>query len=109
MERRAQSFDLYFLHRPGVCHAEMSGKGSSGGGTGLSKEDTKTEHPLQAILLCDAWGEEQRWGPLVRRKRTDDEEYEDLPVGGEQRPWVSASVRDHHRAEPCDGIRLPLA
>jgi translation initiation factor eIF-2B subunit epsilon len=58
-------------------------------GAALAKEDTKTEHPLQAILLADAWGEEQRWGPLVRRKRTDDEEYEDKEVGGEQRPWVS--------------------
>ncbi|BGP38404.1 translation initiation factor eIF-2B epsilon subunit, GEF [Rhodotorula kratochvilovae] len=54
---------------------------------GLSKEDTKTEHPFQAIVLCDGWGEEQRWGPLVRRKRTDDEEFEELDVGGEQRPW----------------------
>lgn len=65
----------------------MSSKASTG--AALSKEDTKTEHPLQAILLADAWGEEQRWGPLVRRKRTDDEEYEDKEVGGEQRPWVS--------------------
>ncbi|GAA5949819.1 hypothetical protein JCM21900_004211 [Sporobolomyces salmonicolor] len=54
---------------------------------GLSKEDTKTDHPLQAIVLCDPWGEEQRWGPMVRRKRTDDEEYDDADVGGEQRPW----------------------
>ncbi|GAA5909439.1 hypothetical protein JCM5296_000571 [Sporobolomyces johnsonii] len=54
---------------------------------GLSKEDTKTDHPLQAIVLCDPWGEEQRWGPLVRRKRTDDEEYNEADVGGEQRPW----------------------
>ncbi|GAA5998409.1 translation initiation factor eIF2B catalytic subunit epsilon [Rhodotorula paludigena] len=54
---------------------------------GLSKEDTKTEHPFQAIVLCDGWGEDERWGPLVRRKRTDDEEFDDLDVGGEQRPW----------------------
>lgn len=57
-------------------------------GKGLSKEDTKTEHPFQAIVLCDPWGEEQRWGPLVRRARTEDEEYDDLDVGGEQRPFV---------------------
>lgn len=57
-------------------------------GQGLSKEDTKTEHPLTAVVLCDAWGDEARWGPLVRRKRTDDEEYEEAEVGGEQRPWV---------------------
>ncbi|SCV74138.1 BQ2448_6570 [Microbotryum intermedium] len=56
-------------------------------GGALSKEDTKQEHPLQAIVLCDGWGEEERWGPLVRRKRTDEEEYDDAPVGGEQRPW----------------------
>ncbi|TNY22364.1 hypothetical protein DMC30DRAFT_392369 [Rhodotorula diobovata] len=56
-------------------------------GKGLSKEDTKTEHPFQAIVLCDPWGEEQRWGPLVRRARTEDEEYDDLDVGGEQRPF----------------------
>jgi hypothetical protein len=56
---------------------------------GLKTEDTKTEHPFQAIVVCDGWGDEERWGPLVRRKRTEDEEYDDLEVGGEQRPWVS--------------------
>jgi hypothetical protein len=56
---------------------------------GLSKEDTKQEHPLQAVVLCDAWGEEARWGPLVRRNKTDEEEFEGTEVGGEQRPWVS--------------------
>lgn len=61
--------------------ATMSGKG-------LSKEDTKTEHPFQAIVLCDSWGEEQRWGPLVRRARTEDEEFDEVDVGGEQRPFV---------------------
>ena len=55
---------------------------------GLKTEDTKTEHPFQAIVVCDGWGDEERWGPLVRRKRTEDEEYDDLEVGGEQRPWV---------------------
>lgn len=59
---------------------------------GLSKEDTKTEHPFQAIVLCDGWGEDERWGPLVRRKRTDDEEFDDLDVGGEQRPWVRPAL-----------------
>ncbi|GAA5860000.1 hypothetical protein JCM8547_003052 [Rhodosporidiobolus lusitaniae] len=54
---------------------------------GLSKEDTNTEHVLQAVVLCESWGEEQRWGPIVRRKRTDDEEYDEAEVGGEQRPW----------------------
>jgi len=57
-------------------------------GKGLSKEDTKTEHPFQAIVLCDSWGEEQRWGPLVRRARTEDEEFDEVDVGGEQRPFV---------------------
>ncbi|KAM0788374.1 hypothetical protein ACM66B_001514 [Microbotryomycetes sp. NB124-2] len=61
---------------------------------GLSKDDTNTEHPLQAIVLADAWGEEQRWTPLVRRKRTDDEEYDDSPVGGEQRPWCLLPLLD---------------
>ncbi|KAK4051858.1 translation initiation factor eIF-2B epsilon subunit, GEF [Microbotryomycetes sp. JL201] len=61
---------------------------------GLSKEDTNTEHPLQAIVLADAWGEEARWTPLVRRKRTDDEEYDDAPVGGEQRPWCLLPLLD---------------
>ncbi|GAA5835110.1 hypothetical protein JCM9279_007202 [Rhodotorula babjevae] len=56
-------------------------------GKGLSKEDTKTEHPFQAIVLCDSWGEEQRWGPLVRRARTEDEEFDEVDVGGEQRPF----------------------
>ncbi|GAA6059328.1 hypothetical protein JCM10212_005908 [Sporobolomyces blumeae] len=55
--------------------------------SGLSKEDTKQDHPLQAIVLCDPWGDQERWGPLVRRSRTDDEEYDDAQVGGEQRPW----------------------
>ncbi|GAA5877759.1 hypothetical protein JCM16303_000227 [Sporobolomyces ruberrimus] len=55
---------------------------------GLSKEDTKQDHPLQAIVLCDPWSDQARWGPLVRRPRTEDEEFEDSPtVGGEQRPW----------------------
>ncbi|GAA5862554.1 hypothetical protein JCM3774_001056 [Rhodotorula dairenensis] len=54
---------------------------------GFKTEDTKTEHPFQAIVVCDGWGDEERWGPLVRRKRTEDEEYDDLEVGGEQRPW----------------------
>ncbi|KAI5474655.1 hypothetical protein MNV49_002699 [Pseudohyphozyma bogoriensis] len=55
---------------------------------GLSKEDTEQEHPLQAIVLCDAWGEEARWGPLVRRTGSDDDdEDEDAVVKGEQRPW----------------------
>ena len=87
----------------------MSGKGSGGGtsGGGLSKEDTKTEYPLQAIVLCDSWGEEQRWGPLVRRKRTDDEEYEDLDVGGEQRPWVSPPRSDSR--DPTLGRRALAA
>ncbi len=56
---------------------------------GLKTEDTKTEHPFQAIVVCDGWGDEERWGPLVRRKRTEDEEYDHLEVGGEQRSWVS--------------------
>lgn len=56
---------------------------------GMSKEEMKQEHPLQAIVLCDSWGEEARWGPLVRRSRTEEEEYDDVQVGGEQRPWVS--------------------
>ncbi|GAA5905565.1 translation initiation factor eIF2B catalytic subunit epsilon [Sporobolomyces salmoneus] len=56
--------------------------------SGLSKEDTKQDHPLQAIVLCDPWSDQARWGPLVRRPRTEDEEFEDsLTVGGEQRPW----------------------
>ncbi|GAA5939733.1 translation initiation factor eIF2B catalytic subunit epsilon [Sporobolomyces koalae] len=60
---------------------------ASGGGA-LSKEDTKQDYPLQAIVVCDPWSDQQRWGPLVRRPRTDDEEFEDSPtVGGEQRPW----------------------
>ncbi|POY72520.1 hypothetical protein BMF94_4346 [Rhodotorula taiwanensis] len=54
---------------------------------GSKTEDTKTEHPFQAIVVCDGWGDEERWGPLVRRKKTEDEEYDDLEVGGEQRPW----------------------
>ncbi|SGY47010.1 BQ5605_C001g00486 [Microbotryum silenes-dioicae] len=76
----------------------------------LSKEDTKQEHPLQAIVLCAGWGEEERWGPLVRRRRTDQEEYDDLQVGGEQRPWVSQAprrsqvLRDDGRTEPGLGI-----
>ncbi|KAL8287047.1 hypothetical protein RQP46_004053 [Phenoliferia psychrophenolica] len=45
----------------------------------LAKEDTKQEHPLQAVVLCDPYGEEDRWAPLVR---TD--EYE---AGQETRPW----------------------
>ncbi|GAA5946869.1 hypothetical protein JCM3765_002052 [Sporobolomyces pararoseus] len=54
----------------------------------LSKEDTKQDHPLQAIVLCDPWSDQARWGPLVRRPRTEDEEFEDSQtVGGEQRPW----------------------
>lgn len=88
--------------------SRMATKGSAG--AGLSKEDTKTEHPLQAILLADAWGEEQRWGPLVRRKRTDDEEYEDTDVGGEQRPWVSPSralAAPRQRARP-KGCSRPI-
>ncbi|GAA5887270.1 hypothetical protein JCM6882_002469 [Rhodosporidiobolus microsporus] len=54
---------------------------------GLSKDETQQEQPLQAVVLCDPFGEEQRWGPLVRRRRTDDEEYDEADVGGEQRPW----------------------
>ncbi|GAA5924014.1 hypothetical protein JCM10213_004472 [Rhodosporidiobolus nylandii] len=54
---------------------------------GLSKEDTNTEHALQAVVLCESWGEAERWGGIVRRKRTDDEEYDEADVGGEQRPW----------------------
>ncbi|KAK4703891.1 translation initiation factor eIF-2B subunit epsilon, partial [Phenoliferia sp. Uapishka_3] len=50
----------------------------------LAKEDTKQEHPLQAVVLCDPYGEEDRWAPLVR---TDD--YED---GHEERPWVRSST-----------------
>ena len=73
---------------------------------GLSKEDTKQDHPLQAILLCDAWGEEARWGPLVRRARTDDEEFEGLEITGEKRPWVSrsswrAGATTSSRPPPC--------
>lgn len=60
---------------------------------GLSKEDTKQEHPLQAVILCDAWGEEARWGPLVRRSRTEEEEDEGVELGGETRPWVSCLTR----------------
>lgn len=59
---------------------------------GSKTEDTKTEHPFQAIVVCDGWGDEERWGPLVRRKKTEDEEYDDLEVGGEQRPWVSCRI-----------------
>jgi hypothetical protein len=55
---------------------------------GLSKEDTAQEHALQAVVLCESWGEQARWGPLVRRKQTDDEEFDESDVGGEQRPWV---------------------
>ncbi|GAA6000458.1 hypothetical protein JCM10207_008020 [Rhodosporidiobolus poonsookiae] len=54
---------------------------------GLSKEDAEQHHALQAVVLCEAWGDEGRWGGLVRRKQTDDEEYEGADVGGEQRPW----------------------
>lgn len=57
-----------------------------------ARNEEETSHPFQAVVLCDGWGEEERWGPLVRRKRTDDEEFEDLDVGGEQRPWVSSSL-----------------
>lgn len=53
---------------------------------GLSKEDTKQEHPLQAIVLCDGWGEEERWGPLVRRATEDEVASQTV---GENRPWVS--------------------
>lgn len=56
-----------------------------------ARNEEETSHPFQAVVLCDGWGEEERWGPLVRRKRTDDEEFEELEVGGEQRPWVSLS------------------
>ncbi|GAA6005765.1 hypothetical protein JCM11491_004000 [Sporobolomyces phaffii] len=60
----------------------------SASSTGLSKDDTKQDHPLQAIVLCDPWADQARWGPLVRRPRTEDEEFEDSStVGGEQRPW----------------------
>lgn len=51
---------------------------------GLSKEDTKQEHPLQAIVLCDGWGEEERWGPLVRRATEDEVASQTV---GENRPW----------------------
>ncbi|GAA5976582.1 hypothetical protein JCM11641_001346 [Rhodosporidiobolus odoratus] len=54
---------------------------------GLSKEDTNQQHALQAVVLCDSWGEGERWGPLVRRTKTDDEEFDEAEVGGEQRPW----------------------
>lgn len=67
---------------------------------GLSKEDTAQEHALQAVVLCEAWGEEHRWGPIVRRKQTDDEEYDEAGVGGEQRPWVRTPL-------PATPFRLP--
>jgi hypothetical protein len=63
---------------------------------GLSKEDTKQTHPLQAILLCDSWGEDERWGPLVPRANDDGDGYDsdehNVQSGdglGETRPWVS--------------------
>ena len=55
---------------------------------GLSKEDTNQEHPLQAVVLGDAFGDEALWGPLVRRTMTDEEE-EEGTMSGEKRPWVS--------------------
>lgn len=65
----------------------------------LSKEDTNQVHPLQAILLCEPWGEEKRWGPLVRRQTDDDDEEEDEQeqgssrrVKGENRPWVRSNI-----------------
>lgn len=61
---------------------------SGGGGGGLAKEDTNQEHPLQAIVLCDAWGDEKRWGPLVR-KEEDGYDEEGGNGEGEKRPWVS--------------------
>lgn len=57
---------------------------------GLTKEDTAQEHPLQAIVLCDPWGEESRWGPLVRPQQGDDDD--SLLAPFEPRPWVSLST-----------------
>ncbi|GAA6034875.1 hypothetical protein JCM8097_009345 [Rhodosporidiobolus ruineniae] len=57
---------------------------------GLSKDEQEQQHALQAVVVCDPFGagvDEGRWGGLVRRRRTDDEEYDDAEVGGEQRPW----------------------
>ena len=54
---------------------------------GLTKEDTAQEFPLQAIVLCDPWGEEFRWGPLVRPLHDDDDDSTTPPA--EPRPWVS--------------------
>ncbi|KAM0754479.1 hypothetical protein T439DRAFT_309262 [Meredithblackwellia eburnea MCA 4105] len=61
----------------------------------LNTADTAQEHPLQAIVLCDAWGDEQNWGPIVAQfgsndEDSDEEEHEEeerrKPVG-EKRPW----------------------
>lgn len=62
---------------------------------GLTAQETVQKHPLQAIILGDAWGNEARWGPLCRRDRTDEDDYtEDEGEGNaEQRPWVS--VKDY--------------
>lgn len=56
---------------------------------GLTAQETVQEHPLQAIVLGDSWGEEARWGPLVRRDSSDEEEDDEGVSLGEQRPWVS--------------------
>lgn len=64
----------------------------------LSKEDTKQDHPLQAIVLCDAWGEEARWGPLVRAAQGEDAEEDATGAGrsGEGRPWVRSPCANPH-------------
>lgn len=65
---------------------------------GLTKEDTAQEHPLQAIVLCDPWGEESRWGPLVRPQQ--DDESDDTTTPHELRPWVRpASLSQRVRAK----------
>ena len=81
---------------------------ASKGGQSLAKEDTKQEHPLQAVVLCDPYGEEERWSPLVR---TD--EYE---PGQETRPWVRRSSsflldlrKELTPGRPADAVSPPAA
>ena len=53
----------------------------------LLRDDTKTDTPLQAIVLCDAWGEERRWQPLVRPLTDDDDDNQTSMSTDETRPW----------------------
>lgn len=70
----------------------------------LTAEDTKQDHKLQAILLCDTWGEELRWGPLVRPNRGEDDEEDaaQQASGSERRPWVRIfTITPIHRLRRC--------